>query len=61
MIRDFNKYTMIGITVEDNEVIMNCLDNDIELTVDENGRVWNSGGQWIADYTDTEIGSGLAC
>lgn len=61
MIRDFDKYTMLGMTVEDNEAIMKHIDNDIELTVDERGRVWNSGGEWIANCIDTEIGSGLAC
>lgn len=61
MMREFSEYMMTGATEEDNKAIMEHLEKDIELTVDENGRVWNSGGQWIADCVYTEAGSGIAC
>lgn len=61
MARNFDAFAMTGVTEEDNKAIMKNLENDIELTVDESGRVWNSGGQWIADCIDIEAGAGIAC
>ena len=58
---NFDEYAMTGVSEEDNKAIMEHLENGIELTVDETGRVWNSGGQWIADCVDTEEGNGIAC
>ena len=36
-------------TEEDRAACEKAWDNEIELNVDENGRVYNEGGQYIAD------------
>lgn len=59
--KDFDEYTMMGATEEDNEAILESLENGIDLTVDDAGRVWNSGGIWIADCRNVEVGEGIAC
>ena len=40
------------ITVNDTEDmarIKKCLENQIEMIIDENNRIWNEGGEYIAD------------
>lgn len=61
MMKNFDGYTMIGIGAEDNEVILEHLEKDIDLTVDECGRVWNSAGTWIADCREGGDGEGILC
>lgn len=59
--KNFNGYTMIGLNDEDNIAILKNLENDIDLTVDDSGRVWNSGGIWIADCQNVPTGEGILC
>lgn len=61
MIKSFDGYTMRGVAEGDNEAILEHIEKDIDLTVDECGRVWNSAGTWIADYIEAGDGEGILC
>ena len=50
--REFDMYNMRGITAKDNKAILEMIDRDIEMTVDEYDRVFNEGGQYIADMIE---------
>lgn len=39
----------ITIKKEDQEKVLECFDNEIELTYDEYNRVYDEAGNWIAD------------
>ena len=54
------KYT--GKTQEDSEAIEEALDKDIELYIDEDGKVLTSDGKFIANAKDLDYsGSGGCC
>lgn len=57
----FNGYKMTGKTSEDCKAIMKHVEAQIELTIDEIGRVYNEGGQYIADAVETDEGNGILC
>jgi hypothetical protein len=61
MNKKLNIYNHIGITEADNKAIMEAVEAGIELTIDELGRVWNEGGEYIADAEETEKGDGIGC
>jgi len=42
-------YEIQGLTDKDSEVIIQHAQAEIELSIDEYGRVYNEGGQYIAD------------
>ena len=42
-------YELEGVTEKDNEAILKCAREAIELSIDEYGRVYNEGGLYIAD------------
>lgn len=39
----------VNVSAEDKSIILNHLQNKIELSLDYYNRVWNEGGQYIAD------------
>ena len=59
--KKLNIYNYTGVTEADNKAILEAVDAGIELTIDESGRVWNEGGQYIADAEETEKGNGVGC
>lgn len=59
--RKFDQYSMRGETEQDNKIILEYVNDDVPLFVDNAGRVWSEGGQYIAKYTDTEPGDGISC
>ena len=61
MLKKLNIYNHTGVTKADNKAIMEAVENEIELTIDELGRVWNEGGEYIADAEETEKGDGIGC
>jgi len=61
MRKKFTSYNYLGVTENDNKAILEAIDNEIELEIDEVGRVWNEGGQYIADAEETEKGNGIGC
>ena len=61
MRKKLNIYNYLGVTENDNKAILEAIDNEIELEIDEVGRVWNEGGQYIADAEETEKGNGIGC
>ncbi len=61
MNKKLNIYNHIGVTEADNKAILEAINNQIELTIDELGRVWNEGGEYIADAEETELGNGIGC
>ena len=60
-VKKFDIYSMTGRTEEDCRAIREMIDADIEMTIDEYGRVFNEGGQYIADGIEGEPGTGIAC
>lgn len=54
-------YSIEGLTEEDNKAILNCYEQNNEMTIDEYNRVYNEGGQYIADAKEVEIGLGIGC
>ena len=52
---------VMGLTEKDNNVIMSHNDHNIGMTIDEFGRVYNEGGQYIADAKEVEPGHGIGC
>ncbi len=61
MLKKLNIYNHTGATEQDNKAILEAVEAGIELTIDELGRVWNEGGQYIADAEETEKGNGVGC
>jgi hypothetical protein len=61
MTKKLNIYNHKGITEADNKAILEAYGNGIELIIDESGRVWNEGGEYIADAEETEKGDGIGC
>jgi hypothetical protein len=61
MNKKLNIYNHIGITEADNKAIMEAVENEIELTIDEFGRVYDESGQYIADAEEVEAGFGIGC
>ena len=59
--KKLNIYKYKGVTEADNEAILKAIEKEIELTIDEVGRVFNEGGQYIADAEETEEGDGIGC
>ncbi len=39
----------VNVSAEDKSIILNHFQNEIELSLDYYNRVWNEGGQYIAD------------
>ncbi len=54
-------FTHKGLTKADDRSIINCLNKGIDMNLDEFGRVWNEGGQYIADVEFVGEGLGVAC
>ena len=61
MLKKLNIYNHTGATEADNKAILEAVDAGIELTIDELGRVYNEGGEYIADAEETELGNGIGC
>jgi hypothetical protein len=61
MNKKLNIYNHIGITEADNKAILEAINNQIELTIDEFGRVFDESGTYIADAEETEKGDGIGC
>ena len=59
--KKLNIYNYTGVTEADNKAIMEAVENEIELTIDEFGRVYNEGGEYIADAEEVEAGDGIGC
>lgn len=54
-------FAIKGITKKDDRSIMNHNNQSIEMTIDEYGRVYNEGGQYIANAEEVEPGFGVGC
>ncbi len=50
-----------GKTKEDDKAILLTNKRQIEMTIDEHGRIFNEGGQYIADGDIVESGFGIGC
>jgi hypothetical protein len=61
MLKKLNIYNHTGATEADNKAIMEAVENEIELTIDEFGRVYDESGQYIADAEEVEAGFGIGC
>lgn len=59
--KNFNGFSMLGITAADNKAIIEAISNEIDLTIDELDRVWNEAGIYIADAKKVEDGFGILC
>jgi hypothetical protein len=59
--KKLNIYNYTGVTETDNKAIMEAVENEIELTIDEFGRVYDESGQYIADAEEVEAGFGIGC
>lgn len=59
--KDFDAYTMTGVTDEDNKEIMKFIRSNSYLMVDDDNCVYDSTGQYIADIVNVEYGLGLLC
>lgn len=60
--KKFNMYSMTGVTEEDNKALLECIDDEIELWVNEQTeQVFSENGSYVADYKDIENGCGVAC
>ena len=51
----FNGKWYEGITEEDRKAIEAATDDEVDLKIDECGRVWNSGDQYISDAKQVDI------
>ena len=56
-----NIFAIQGKTEADNKAILECVNKDIEMTIDEHGRVYKEGSIYIADAEEVEVGSGIGC
>lgn len=54
-------YELKGLTKADNKTILDYHKQRIELSIDKYGRVYNEGGQYIADAAEVESGCGIGC
>jgi len=59
--KKLNIYNYTGVTEADNKAILEAIENEIELEIDELGRVYNEGGIYIADAEEVEAGFGIGC
>ena len=55
-VRKFHWYELgeqyISIEATDDEAIKDCIDQEIEMTIDNSNRIYNEGGIYIADVTE---------
>lgn len=58
-LKKFNPYAMRGVTEEDNVVIRRALQEELDLNVDQFGRVWVNDAKYIADAIC--VVEGIAC
>ncbi len=56
-----NIFAIQGKSEDDNKIMLDTNKNGIEMTIDEFGRVYNEGGQYIADAEEVEPGEGIGC
>lgn len=54
-------YAIRGKTKRDDAVMMKMNKANIKMTIDEYGRIFNEGGQYIADAAEVEPGFGIGC
>jgi hypothetical protein len=54
-------FAIKGKTEEDNKVILATSKKRIEMVIDDYGRIYNEGGQYIADGEVVESGFGIGC
>lgn len=54
-------YSIQGKSVEDNKIILATHKKGIGMTIDQYGRIFNEGGQYIADGEIVESGFGIGC
>jgi hypothetical protein len=47
-------YKLKPVTAEDAAAIDKAAEIEIEVEIDDAGRVWNSGGQYVADVEEIE-------
>jgi len=59
--RAFDQHAMRGETSQDDKIILEHINNEVPLFVDDAGRVWNEGGEYIAKYVEVEPGDGISC
>lgn len=52
-------YSYRGYTDEDNKAILKHVDEEIDMFIDEYDRVWNEGGQYIADAYEVDPDDGI--
>ena len=57
----FDEFNYRGLTTTDNMILRKYLKKNLELTIDNNGRVYTDSGKYIADAVqDDENGIGIA-
>lgn len=54
-------FAIKGITKKDDNALLLCNRSGIEMTIDEFGRVFNEGGQYIANAEEVESDFGIGC
>lgn len=54
-------FAIKGKTKADDKAILATNKKGIEMTIDEYGRIFNEGGQYIADGEIVEAGEGIGC
>lgn len=54
-------FAIRGMAKKDDRAMLSSNKRDIEMTIDEFGRVYNEGGQYIADAKEVESGFGIGC
>ena len=52
-------FAIQGKTEIDNKAMLECANKDIEMTIDEHGRVFNEGDIYIANAEEVEPGDGF--
>lgn len=59
--KNIDIFAIKGLTKKDDKAMMDCNRAAIEMTIDEFGRVYNEGGQYIANAEEVESGFGVGC
>ncbi len=59
--KKFDGTCMRGLTEQDNKIILEHAEQQIEMTIDEIGRVFSEGGIYIADAEEVDVGNGIYC
>jgi len=54
-------FAIKGMAKKDDKAMLSCNRSGIEMVIDEFGRVYNEGGQYIANAEEVESGSGAGC